>query len=259
MFAKERRSLIYERLKANGAVTTGELMKTFSVSIETIRRDLLVMEQHKLLQRVHGGAVAVGKMKTFQDLSYRVSENENAKRELTKLAAQLIQDGDVLGIDTGSTAIYFAEALKERFHRLTIITHSLDVFECLSRYKEFQVILCGGYLLQKENSFYGILAIDMLKKLHMQKVFLFPSAISLAHGICDYQEELYQIQRQLLECGDHIFVLADSSKYETNALLKIDDMKQNYTYVTDSNLSHELKHLYQENDIKIITGKEDLI
>ena len=257
MFAKERQSKIYGLVKRKGAVTTAELMEAFSVSIETIRRDLLVLEQSRMLQRVHGGAVAVGEAKQFQTLAGRKEENERQKRELVRTAAQLVREGDTIGIDSGSTAILFAEAVRERFSCLTVATYSLDVFEILCRHKQFQVMLCGGYLYKEENSFYGCFAVEMLKKIHLQKVFLFPLAVSLQYGICDYQKELYPMQRQLIDSGDPVYVLADSSKFGKNSLLKLGDMNPGYIYITDSGLPDELSKLYRENHIKIITGKED--
>ena len=219
-------------------------------------RDFL--EKNGILQRVHGGAVAVGKMAPFKDLLHRVVENDEQKAELSEIAAELIQEKDIIGIDAGSTAIYFAKAIKEKFSELTVITHSLDVFEILCRHKNFKVILCGGNFLQNENSFYGPLAIEMLNILHMQKAFLFPSSISLQNGIYDNQHELYQIQYEFMKHAEKIYFLADSSKFERNAMLRLDETSPNYIYVTDSRLPKEIKSLYKKNKITIITGKEDI-
>ena len=106
-----------------------------------------------------------------------------------------------------------------------------------------------------ENSFYGPLALDMLKNLHMQKAFIFPSAVSFEFGICDYQKDLYQVQKQMIYSSDEIYILADSSKFEKKALLKVSDMKKEYTYVTDGNISEELKILYQKHNINLCIGR----
>ena len=253
MFAKERQDKIYEIVKNNGAVTTPALVELFDVSIETVRRDLLEMERHGLLSRVHGGAVAIGEMKPFLNLNERNKEFTEQKRYLALKASEFISDGDIIGIDSGSTAISFSKVLKEKFSKLTVITNSLDVFNMLC--DSFSVILCGGYYLPNEKAFYGSLTLSMLKNLHMQKAFVFPSALSLEYGICDYQEDLYPIQKQLIQSSDDIFVLADSSKFEKKALLKVEEMKKTYTYVTDSDLPEELLQLYRENDRIIYKGE----
>lgn len=88
----------------------------------------------------------------------------------------------------------------------------------------------------------------------MQKAFIFPTAVSIKNGICDYCQELCQVQKKIIASSDEIYVLADSSKFEKNALLKLDDMKQEYVYITDSKLSEEIQRLYAENNINIVTG-----
>lgn len=254
MFANERQDKIYDMIQNNGAVTTARLVNFFGVSIETIRRDLLAMEQDGRLTRVHGGAVAKTAMKPFKKLRERNKEFGKQKYELSLKAAEFISDGDIIGIDSGSTAISFAEVLKERFSKLTIVTHSMDIFEMLSDYKDFSVILCGGHYLREENAFYGELTLGMLNSLHIQKAFIFPSAVSLEYGICDYQKDLYQIQKQLIKSSNEIYILADSSKFEKAALLKLSNMKPDYIYITDNSLQNEIVKLYKENNIKIYLG-----
>lgn len=254
MFANERHNKIIQMLQKNGAVTTSKLVEFFDVSIETIRRDLLCLEQQGKLLRVHGGAVTKGSMKPFLELDERNKEYNTQKKALSVKASEFIKNGDIIAVDSGSTSICFAQVLKERFSELTVITHSLDVFNILSGQDGFSLILTGGHYLEKENTFYGVLTLNTLDNLHIQKAFIFPSAVSLEHGICDYQKELYQIQKKLVSISDDIYILADSSKFEKNALLKLDDMSDKYSYITDSDLSVELRNLYKENNIKIYTN-----
>ena len=241
-------------LQTDGAVTTSNLVELFNVSVETIRRDFLVMEQSGLLTRVHGGAVVNGEMMPFHDLAHRNLESSDQKKELSRIAAEFVCEGDYIAVDAGSTAISFAEALKDRFTRLTVVTYSSDVFEILRNHKEISVILCGGHYMREENSFFGNLTLEILGKLHVQKAFVFPSAVSLEFGICDYQQDFYLLQKKLLAISDSIFILADSSKYEKKALLKLDDMCPEYTYITDSQLSEKLKKIYTENNLRVYNG-----
>ncbi len=257
MLAKERQNQICEILKKNGTVETAKLAEMFHVSVETIRKDLLAMEQNGRLTRVHGGAVEKVAMKPFKELKERNKEFGKQKHELSIKAAGFISEGDILGIDSGSTAISFAEVLKEKFSKLTVVTHSMDVFEILSNHKDFSVILCGGHYLREENAFYGELTINMLNSLHIQKAFIFPSAISLEYGIYDYQKDLYQMQKQMMQSSDEIYILADSSKFEKTALLKLANMNPEYIYITDYSLQDEIVNLYKENDIKIYLGEQE--
>ena len=253
MFAKERHTKILELLRETGSVTTAQLVAAFSVSIETIRRDLLILEENNMLQRVHGGAVAIGEMIAFRELPQRMQENVEQKRELCRTAMDFIKNGDTIGVDSGSTAVLFAEALKERFTDLTVITYSLDVFQILTQHKNFRVILCGGDYYPMENCFVGVLAFNMLNSLRVQKVFLFPTAISLQHGIFDHESEVLIMQQTMRRIGSQVYVLADSSKFEHTDLLKQEDMLSSYVYITDSALPVKLKAMYLENQIQIVT------
>ena len=251
MLATERQQKIIGILQKSGAVTTANLVETFDVSVETIRRDLLFLEQQGSLSRVHGGAVTKGDMKPFANLEQRNLEFVPQKVSLAQKAMAFISEGDVIAVDEGSTAILFAKALKEHFDTLTVITHSLDVFNLLNQHKNFQLILCGGHFLRQENAFFGPLVLGTLRSLHVQKAFIFPSAVSLAHGIADYQSDLFPIQQQLIAIADTVFVLADSSKFEKAALLKVSDMCNDYVYITDTDLSDDLMNVYAENGITV--------
>ena len=257
MLANQRQEAILQQLRENGAVTASNLVKTLAVSLETVRRDLKELESRGLLSRVHGGAVAKTDMKPFFDLDRRNSQFGAQKENLAKKAVEFISEGDVIAIDGGSTAIPFTETVKSRFTRLTVITYSYDVFKRLCHHADFTVLLCSGDFDRGENAFYGKHAMQMLGSLHAQKAFIFPSGISLEHGIYDYQTNLYAMQMQLLRCADEIFILADSSKFEKTGLYRLADMEKAYTYITDCDMPAQLLALYRENEITIHTGVKE--
>ena len=251
LFAKERQDIIRELIKNESAVTTSELTKMFDISLETARRDLLDLEKAGFLKRVHGGAIYEGNTKAFYSLQERNLSNTAEKDELCRVAVQEICENDVIGIDCGSTATVFARAVAKHFSSLTVVTHSLDVFNILCRHRDFRVILCAGNFDVQENAFYGPLVTDSIKNLHVKKLFLFPSAISLSGGITDFCQELAVVQRQFISSASQVFVLADSTKFETHALLCVSETSAAYTYITDSMLPEKLKKLYIDNGINI--------
>lgn len=255
MLANERQDIIKKLLEQNGAVKTSNLVEKFNVSLETVRRDFIAMEEEGLLKKVHGGAIAISDMKPYFSLEQRYEEFFQEKMELAQFACEFINEGDIIGIDTGATCTVFAKVLKENFKRLTVITYSLDVFNILSKHADFSVILCGGNFDKSENCFYGSLVLEMLSKLHIQKVFLCPSAVSLEFGIGDYAEHLMLLQKKFIKISNEVYFLADSSKFEKKALLKLDDLKNEYTFITDSGFSKDVKDLYIENNINIINGE----
>lgn len=256
MLAIERQEQIVSQIRRNGAVRIHELTKQFSVSVETIRRDLLELERQDCLHRVHGGAVGIAVAKQYHRLEERTEENPQKKEELSGYAAGLIREGDVLMVDSGSTAIAFAKMLAEEFERLTVITYSLHVFEILKKKEGFTLYLCAGAYLRDENAFCGQWALQMLEQFHAKTAFLFPSAISLQNGIMDYDQELYHLQRAMMKHADRSVFLADSDKFEKSALLKLADVNEAVTFVTDSGLRKEILELYQENGIEMIRGEQ---
>lgn len=252
MFADERKTKIEEMLKRRSSVTTSELTDFFQVSVETIRRDLEYLESQGRLRRVHGGAVAVGRMQNYTSLSGRVVEHRQEKRKIASAACDYIQEGDYVALDTGSTAIELAAMLGERFRELTVLTHSLETTKLLSEKENIHTILAGGFYLSEEKCFCGHLTLDMIRQLHMSKCFVAPSAVSLKFGISDHMQELIAVQRAFLDVSDQVFILADSSKFGVCAPLKICELSPAFRYITDSGLPDETMETYADAGFEII-------
>lgn len=252
MFADERRAKIADMIQRNNSVSTSELTEIFRVSLETIRRDLEGMEKQGLLKRVHGGAISVQKLLNYDNLSKRMGEHQAEKRKLSLAACSYIENGDYIALDAGSTAMELAKLIRERFQELTVLTNSLEIFEILSENRGIRVVLTGGFYLAEEKCFYGHLATEMIRQLHVAKCFLTPSAISLEFGISDHIHELIDLQRCMMRIADKIYVLVDSSKFESCAPLKICDLNPSHVYLTDAGLAEDVFKAYQETGIHII-------
>lgn len=254
MFADERKAKIADMLKRRPSVTTSELTETFGVSLETIRRDLECMESHGQLKRVHGGAIAVGRLQNYTSLSGRRREHLTEKHSLALKACSYIEEGDFIALDAGSTTYELAVLLGERFHGVTVLTHSLELMEILGDKENIRIILAGGFYLPEEKCFCGQLALDMVRQLHVSKCFIAPSAISLNFGISDHMQELIAMQRAFLEIADQAYILADSSKFETCAPLKISGFDPKFLCITDSGLPDEVWEAYQKASVDVVRG-----
>ena len=255
MLANRRHEIIMNLLRTEGAVTVAHLVEEFDVSLETVRRDLLLLENAGLLRRVHGGAVSLGEMKPYKPPQSRQQDFTQEKELLCQNAADLVCEGDYIAIGTGTTPVYFAQTLKKRFKKLTVVTYSYTVFDTLSDMPDYDLILLGGQYMTQEQCFSGQLTLDALQQLRVMKSFVFPSAISMEYGIFGYEQSLYPLQRQLLNCCDQAYILADSSKFERKALYKIADMRPEFIYVTDPQLPEELAQIYRDNGLQVITGR----
>lgn len=255
MLSEERKIQICRMLDQSGSLQLRDLAGLFRVSAETIRRDLLDLEQKGHLKRIHGGAISVSHMLRPKELSVRMNERQKQKRELSLYAADFISEGDVIAIDSGSTANEFVKVVVERFDKLTVVTHSLDVVSCFQNFPNIQVIVCGGYYLQSENAFYGQFVLDTLDRIRINKAFLFPVALSIDGGIMDYEYNLQQVQKKYMDISDNIFFLADSSKFEKTALIKLTDIHPKHTIVTDSELPEEIYISYCKKKIKVVKDR----
>lgn len=255
MFATERQGQILDLVNEKGTVKIGELTRLFSVSVETIRRDLLELERQNCLRRVHGGALRIPRNGEYPDRSERTERNRARKAELVQNAVGLIHENDTIMVDCGSTAVEFARMLTEHFERLTVITNALDVFEVLRRKERYELYLCSGFFMSRENSFYGSWTLEGLERFHAETAFIFPSAISMQYGIMDYDRELYCVQRKMMELSNRTVFCADSGKFEKSGLLKLADVREGCMIVTDSALEDEVFKLYQENLISVFRGQ----
>ena len=189
---------------------------------------------------------------------HRKNENVELKRELVRTAACLVNDGDTIIVDSGSTANEFILTLCSGFRALSVITHSMTVFEALHNAPGIRIILIGGEYLKSEECFFGAIALECLHQLHATTSFIFPSAISLKYGVADYSSELIPIQKKYLEISNHTVILADSSKFEKTALMKICSTDNSHIYVTDSMLDDNIYKLYRENGIRVYRNKEEI-
>ncbi|MBR6808156.1 MAG: DeoR/GlpR transcriptional regulator [Clostridia bacterium] len=252
MLATERETAILKLISENGSVTTAYLMELFDVSVETIRRDLISMEQKGVLSRVHGGAVSTD-MHKYSSFPDKTDEHQRLREaELSRSAATFVKNGDIIAVDAGSCAKAFADVLRTTFSRLTVITHSLDVFEALREKDGFNVILCGGQYFKRRNALFGSASIDFLDGFHVSKSFIFPYAVSLDYGISDTDDELCMIQKKLTEISDKVFILADSPRFETKSFVKLCSVRPDFIYITDSDIPESVLKLYAKRGIPFV-------
>ena len=252
MLATQRHNQIQALLLQHGAVSIAQLMETFDISMETARRDLAAMEKAGLLTRVHGGALSLNTTRFYRPLKERMQDQQPQKQAIARAAAKLVNEGDYIAISAGSTALAFAQELRSCIRKLTVVTYSLDVFETLRDLPEYNVLLTGGNYYAAERAFRGPATADFLSGLYVQKVFFFPSVLSLEKGITCRTQELVQRITPILHRCDHVYILADSTKFEKSSLYQIVPLRQDYTYITDHDLPDDLKEKYKANHLNFI-------
>ena len=181
MFAEERQSKIVQMVEKGKSIKVIDLAVQFGVSESTIRRDLQEMEEAKLLKRTHGGAVGIQRKSFEPTFNEKKEEFLREKEAIGALAASLLEDGDSVILDTGTTTLEIAKRIKDL--RLTVITNALDIAEELSDVANIQLILTGGILRGNTRAMVGSLAEGTLKHFKADVAFIGANGISIEEGL----------------------------------------------------------------------------
>lgn len=249
MLAKERQRKIVEIVNEKSSVRVSELSKEFSVTEETIRRDLEKLEAAQLLQRSHGGAVSI--MKDQQELSYTEREIMHAKekKEIAIEAVKLIDLGDRIVLDASTTAWYMARELPNM--PLTVITNSIKVATELSVKDQVKVISTGGMLLAKSLSYGGPLAEQSLNNYHVDKAFISCKGVSVEKGLSDSNEWQALVKKKMIEIATKTIVLVDSSKFDIQTFMHIANLDQIKEVITDQQISQKQHESLLKHNLKV--------
>jgi DeoR family transcriptional regulator, fructose operon transcriptional repressor len=251
---EERKRFIMGRLSQFEQVEVVDITDAFQVSAITARRDLDQLEKEGLLVRTHGGAIKQPRIATKKKLfSYdeKAEANKERKEYIASVAVKLIQEGDVIFIDSGSTLYHLAAYLKN-FENLIVITNSLPVTSDLLGHPNIGINLIGGEVDHERKAVYGLVAANTLEHYHVNKAFIGADGVSLHRGLTTYDEKEAAISRKIAAAADEVYLLSDSSKIEKNSFVKFAPLSILKALVTDYDLPAEIKSAYSENGITII-------
>ncbi len=213
--SSERRTIILEKLKADGQVFVHELADLFQVSQETIRRDLNKLEEQRQIKKIHGGAVSsqIGFEMEFNERAKLAADEKSA---IAKSAAGLFNPGDSLFIDFGSTTLEFTRKLVA-VNELTVITNSPQIAGVLHENETIRTILIGGEFIHSRMECVGPIALDNLKRFFVDYAVIGAGAIHVDAGVMDQDINEAAVARQMIENSHHTVVLADGHKLGNHA------------------------------------------
>lgn len=251
---EERHDIIIQYISKSKFVKAQDLSEKFQVSMETIRRDLEEMEKEGLIKRVHGGAILDRLHGVEPTYDTREIKNYEEKIQIGKCAASLVEDGDSIIIDLGTTTLEFAKFLKEK-KNITVLTNALQIATELSKYPAIKVILLGGNLRSGEISTSGHWAEKMVEQFYVDKLFLGTGALSLERGIMDYHIEETNLRRHFVKNANQIIALADYSKFGIRALNLVCGLKQLDVVVTDEKVNKTYIRDLRKAGIKVIIAE----
>ena len=254
--AQGRRSAILQKVADNSSVNVTELSREFGVSEVTIRKDLRILKDRKLLVRVHGGAIKrVRENETEteeRNFSFKRLINVKEKEAIGRAAAAHIKNGDTILIDSGTTALEVTRNL-DRFHDLTIITNSVNAMTEALKYKRFRVILLGGTVREASNSIVGPLTESNLKLFYCDKLFLGVDSFSVEAGLSTPSMEEASTNQVMISRAREVIAVFDSTKVNKRALSFIAMPDKIHTVITDSHLPANVRNQLKAMKINVET------
>lgn len=255
MLAAERQEYIVRVVNERGSARVSELAELCGVTEETIRRDLDRLEEDGRLKRSHGGAVSLRDSDAAggqQEIPYYVREITHAeeKRRIAEEAAHHIRPGERILLDGSSTAWYVARILPDM--PLTVLTNSVRVAAELGGKEKIEVLTTGGLMSHRSLSFVGPLAERALDDFHIEKAFLSCKGIHPERGISESTGLQAEIKRKMAAIADHVYLLADASKFGVQAFARALDLGAVKTIITDRGLDGTTAETFRALGIEVI-------
>lgn len=253
MLAAERRNKICELLEENDAVRVTELSVLFSVTEETVRRDLEKLERENKVIRQHGGATKYKSNDNEIHFTEREILNVNEKKLIAKHAAALVNEGDTIMIDASTTAWYLANSLPNI--PLIVITNSVQVINELIHKDQIEVISTGGRYSSKSHSFVGPLAERSIMNYHVSKCFISCTGAHITNGISDSSELQAILKSLMIVNSDAVILMMDSSKTNKFAFAQVTNIEEIDYLISDSKLDTKFKIQAEELGANVIIAK----
>ncbi|MCD4711033.1 MAG: DeoR/GlpR family DNA-binding transcription regulator [Bacteroidales bacterium] len=254
MLANQRREKILELLREDGSAKVIHLSKIFRVSEVTIRQDLEKLEKDGLVTREHGGAF----LKEVEDQVRRFAlmnqTNLDKKAVIGQHAAQLIEEGDTIILDSGSTTTEIAKNLIGR-KNLTIITNALNIALTLGAETGIEVIVTGGEFKPPTLSLTGQKAADFFHDVHVDKLFLATAGISLRSGLTYPSLSDIVVKKAMIDVAETVYLVADSSKIGKGAFASLGALSLIDYIITDSAIGKEHLQLFKNHEIELIIAQ----
>jgi DeoR/GlpR family transcriptional regulator of sugar metabolism len=219
VFAAERRQLILEMVRANGAVSLRELARVVQTSEVTVRRDVRALEAEGLLDRRHGGAVLPGGFTRESGFPQKSHLATAEKTAIADLAAGLVEEGEAIVVGAGTTTQELARRLA-RVPGLTVVTNSLLVAQALAHANRVEVVMTGGTLRGSNYALVGSGAEQSLQGLRVSRAFLSGSGLTAERGLSTSNMLSASVDRALVQAAAEVVVLADHTKLGTDTMFQ---------------------------------------
>ena len=240
--SEKRRLSILEELANAHRVTVSELSVKLDVSEVSIRHDLEELETRGLLRRVHGGAVSVPQTILEWSFNEKLLMHKEQKERIGRAAAALIQHGDVVIMDSGTTVVHVARHISQDIltsGHLTVITSSLPIVRELGSWKGVSLMLLGGIYLPIQEVVVGPQALASLEGLHASKMVLGAGGLSLTVGATTATVLDAEVDRASARASELVIAVIDSSKIGRKGLATVVPLTDIDILITDDGAPHD--------------------
>jgi DeoR/GlpR family transcriptional regulator of sugar metabolism len=249
MLTATRQAKILDSLHTDGEVTVEDLAGQFGVSLSTIRRDLNALSAEGLLRRVRGGGNIESDHVPFSDVE---NQQRPEKLRIATRAATLVNDGDVVLIDIGTTTALLARELRGR--RITVITSSLAVIDELREDDAVELIVLGGAVRKNYNSMVGALTQQALAQIRATTCFLGTSGIRPDGTIADTTGMEVPVKLAMIASSQRTIVLADASKFPGVGLLSVCGPDMITGVITNEDADAETLSVLRAKEVEVMTA-----
>ena len=249
MKAARRQIRIRELLENQEFVDLETLCRELDASESSIRRDLSRLEQQRLLKRVHGGALAIKTRDHLLDFGWQSTRQATEKQRIAKQAASLVEDGQTVILDGGSTTAAVAAELTGRF--LNIITNSLAIAEVFKNARQIELTLTGGYLYPRLEIMLGPLCENMLAGVTADILIMGIGGVTEA-GFSNNNTLLVGSEQKMIEASRKVIIVADHTKFGKAAMVHLAPLDIADIVVTDTDLAPEYQQMIQSKDIQVL-------
>ncbi len=250
MYLPERHSKIIELAKESGRVLVDDLAVRFDVAPQTIRKDLNDLCDRRLLTRIHGGALFPSGIENLEYEARRKIASQE-KTAIGRAAAAMIPDNASLFINIGTTTEAVGQALFDH-HGLMVITNNINVANSLRVYPSIEVVISGGVVRGSDGGIVGEAAVDFIKQFKVDFAVISASAIDQDGVLLDFDFREVKVTQAIVANARHVILVADSTKFECTAPVRIGHLSQVDTFITDRCANETVQKICLESDVKLV-------
>lgn len=237
MIGAVRRQKIADVVREKKSASVTELAHIFSVTDETIRRDLKALEAEGTLKRSYGGAYVQTGVDNLIDVNIRTTAYRDSKEIIANRCLEFIHNGDIIFLDNSTTCFYIAKLLEGM--RITVLTNNLMIINLLAKSPSIKLIGIGGNYSTTEKAFFGPIAKLTIERYYVDTSFLSSRSLSLKSGITDSTDKWNDVRRTVLEHSQSTYFVADYSKFDNTSFVHLCDFSEATGIITDRPLREE--------------------